>query len=160
VMDSILVVSLKCWQIAFYKSARFLSRTLLMLMLKIDIRILYFLGLIGATINARTNGNWSTFSIQKELILMNMQRFEDPLAKINQHFQSGPSRLALIFVHFQFSSISFVCKSDWGPDPEDARPLWTLFFGFTQLSSTRVTTLGYVPNVSRVNDLQNHKLNQ
>jgi len=68
---------------------------------------------------------------------MNMQRFEDPLAKISQHFQSGPSRLALILVHFQFSSISFIFKSDWGPDPEDARPLWTFFFGLTQLRSLK-----------------------
>jgi len=38
---------------------------------------------------------WSTLSIQKEWIWRNMQRLADPLADLNQHFQSGPSRLAL-----------------------------------------------------------------
>jgi len=38
---------------------------------------------------------WSTLSIQKEWIWRNMQRLADPLADLSQHFQSGPSRLAL-----------------------------------------------------------------
>ena len=43
---------------------------------------------------------WSTLSIQKEWIWRNMQRLADPLAHLSQHFQSGPSRLALNSVCF------------------------------------------------------------
>jgi len=41
----------------------------------------------------------STFIIQKGSTLGNMQRFADPLADLSQHFQSGPSRLALKYVY-------------------------------------------------------------